>query len=117
VIWGVIFLVGLLILALRLLYPPQPIAVAARQIAPNHLIQPDDLDSPSPRDAFIGRYAPSIIVPGQILGPNDVSKVPLLATLPRPLFAIPTQPDLVAAGRVDVNTLGNLQRGWDCQRC
>jgi hypothetical protein len=107
-IWGLIFLIGLLILSLRLLYPPQPIAVAAKQIAANHLIQPDDLESPSPTDAFIRHYARSNIASGQILGPNDVSTVPLLATLPKPLFAVATQPDLVAAGSVDVKTSGKI---------
>jgi len=106
--WGLILLIGFAVLIWRLVCPSQPTAIAAKQIAPNHLIQPGDLDNPSPQEAFLGRYSRSIIAPGQILGPKNFATVPLLATLTKPLFVVATQPDLVTAGSVDVNTSGKI---------
>jgi hypothetical protein len=105
-VWGVIFLVGLAVLYLRT-EEPRAGAFAARQLAFNHLIQPQDLQGGSP-DRYVGTYLRINMHRGQFLTKEDVSAVPNLFTDSEPWFALSTPITLVRQGSIDVKSKGQI---------
>jgi hypothetical protein len=107
-LWGAIFLIGLIVLMVRLIYAPEVRAVAAKQMHTNHQLLADDVKNGSHMINFIGHYVRSNVIAGQLLSKDDLSPTPLLEALQKPSFAVLTQQDLVANGSIDVGTVGKI---------
>jgi len=86
-VWGAVFLVGLLVLVYRTA-PLPPIAFARIEMPANHLIRTGDLEMGA--DDFIGKYVHSHVIEHQKLTLHDVFAAPLLLVKQGPLFAVET---------------------------
>jgi hypothetical protein len=107
VVWGIIFLTGLLILLFRSSDSGEEV-IAVHQARTNHRLQASDLQNPGKAAAFLGKYLRKSVLTGETIRSRDVSATPLVFTDPQPWFAVLAEPDAISQGLIDATSKGQL---------
>jgi hypothetical protein len=107
-VWGLAFLVGLIVLIVRT-GVWVPMAVSRVEMPANHLVRDADLANQTGVDAFAGKYVHRHVIEQQTLHSSDVFATPLLSVDQGPLFALMT-PAAAVGTNVEAQKAGMICR-------
>jgi hypothetical protein len=109
-VWGLVFLVFLVILGARVGIV-EPATPAARDLPAAHLLQNGDLKSGTANAVLVGRYLRRPVAKDQVLTPRDTSPAPII-----PADAGPVFPIAVPRPSIDDNSLNARKPGEFCRK-